>query len=248
MLPVLRLVEASPRRVRELVSIISDEFDLTEEERKTLVRSGGVPLINDRVHWATVRLERAELVAKPERGIVAITPRGRELLAAKPALIDRKLLMQYPEYRDYQSRARTSGVPRGTEDQSPAPTDDDSAALSPDERIDAAAAEISVELRTQLLAKVLEATPDFFERLVLDLLLAMGYGGSRAEAGEQLGRTGDGGVDGVIREDSLGLDVIYLQAKRYKEQNSIGSDAVRSFAFDHLLVRSTTLGHKKVSS
>lgn len=229
MLPVLRSVEAGSRPVRELVSAISDEFHLTDEERSALVPSGGRPLINDRVHWATVGLERAKLITKPERGIVAITHRGRELLATTPALIDRKLLMRYPEYQEYHNRARRPGCHVEPEAGHLAPNDDGSAA-SPEERIDAAAAEINVELRTTLLAKVLEATPDFFERLVIDLLLAMGYGGSRVEAGEKLGRTGDGGVDGVIREDRLGLDLIYLQAKRYQEQNSIGADTVRSFA------------------
>jgi len=189
-----------------------------------------VTVIHSRVGWAKTYLKQAGLVSQPRRGVVELTQRGRDLLASNPPVVNGDVLSRYPEFRAFKERSRPeakpdgSGLPEPDVDRLPTP------AGSPDEQIDGLAAELEADLRSTLLSRIVAASPEFFEQLIVDLILAMGYGGSRADAGERIGRSGDGGLDGVIREDRLGLDQLYLQAKRYQPGNRIGVDAVRSFA------------------
>ena len=232
MLPVLRLCAEKVWLMRELVARVADDLNLTEPEREQMIPSGSMTLINNRVHWAKTYLKQASLVMQPKRAHVAITDQGRALLRRNPPRIDAALLNQYDEFRAFLNRTKSRTVPLAASPAAstalaPAPAAE--ASGTPDEQIASASLTLNEALREDLLARVLECNPAFFEKLIVDLLLAMGYGGSRADAGEQLGGTGDGGVDGVIREDQLGLDRIYLQAKRYQAGNTVGSEAVQAF-------------------
>lgn len=232
MLQVLRLCADKTWVMRDLIARVADDLGLTPAERQQVIPSRSTTLIANRVHWAKTYLKQAGLLEQPRRAHVQISPDGRELLAGNPAKIDIALLQGFPAFRAFWNRTRgadaaSPSVPNGApKAQAPAaPT----AAATPEEQIASASLALDEALRDALLARVLEANPAFFERLIIDLLLAMGYGGSRVDAGEQLGGTGDGGVDGVIREDQLGLDRVYLQAKRYQPGNPVGSEAVQSF-------------------
>lgn len=225
MLPVLRLCADKVWVMRDLIARISDDLDLSGLEREQTIASGNVPVIADRVHWAKAHLKASGLVVQPARGQVAITEHGREVLRRDPARIDAALLR---EFRGLLVRTKPDDTVAANTLAS-MPTALAEAGSTPEEQIASASLALDEALRDALMARVLEGTPAFFEGLIVDLLLAMGYGGSRADAGEQLGGTGDGGVDGVIREDQLGLDRIYLQAKRYQPGNSVGSEAVQSF-------------------
>ncbi len=181
-------------------------------------------VIHSRVGWAKTYLKQAGLVSQPRRGVVELTQRGLDLLQTNPEIVNDECLSKYPEFRAFKVRSRPEVPPEPVVGPPPTP------AGSPDEQIDGLAAELEADLRSTLLSRIVAASPEFFEQLIVDLILAMGYGGSRADAGERIGRSGDGGLDGVIREDRLGLDQLYLQAKRYQPGNRIGVDAVRSFA------------------
>jgi restriction system protein len=230
MLPVLRISAERPWAMRELVSRMADDLNLTEAEREQEIPSGGTRLIANRVHWAKTYLKQAGLLDQPKRGIVQISQRGRDVLSSNPTTIDVPLLMGYPEFQVFLARTKAQkkapAIPSGTHQDL---TPEAAPSSTPEEQLEAASGALNETLREALLARVLEASPASFERLIIDLLLKMGYGGSRADAGEQLGRSGDGGVDGVIREDRLGLDRVYLQAKRYKPGNPIDSPTVQGF-------------------
>jgi restriction system protein len=216
--------------MRDLVSKIAADLQLTEAEREQQKPSDGTPLITNRVHWAKTYLKQAGLLEQPKRGVVQITERGRNVLKAHPSGFDVQYLQQFPEFLRFLGRTKQTDKPAGSEPETvPSQLPEAPATSTPEEQIETASGALSEALRDALLARILEASPASFERLIIDLLLRMGYGGSRADAGEQLGRTGDGGVDGVIREDRLGLDRVYLQAKRYQPGNTVGSDAVQSF-------------------
>ncbi len=221
MLPVLKLGTRGEVRVSDAVELLSDEFSLTPEERKQLASSSSETKMRSRVGWAIHNLVQAKLLRRPKRGYFTITKRGREVLASSPAEISREFLMQFPEYVEkiYDKSSRTSATDAGKGESS-----------TPEEQIDSAYAEITAALRKELLDKVLEGTPEFFERLIVKLFVKMGYGGSLEDAGEHVGRSGDEGVDGIIKEDRLGLDLLYLQAKRYAPGNSVGRPDIQKFA------------------
>lgn len=225
MLPVLRHCAERPWKIRELIDQIANDLRLSDAEREETIPSGGTTTIASRVHWAKTYLKQAGLLEQPRRAYVQIAQRGREVLASNPAKIDNALLQRFPEFTSFLSRtklvSRSAMAPVATVIAEPSST--------PEEQIATASQALTASLRDALLARILESPPAFFERLIIDLLLAMGYGGSRNDAGEQLGRTGDEGVDGVIREDQLGLDRVYLQAKRYKPSNTVGSETVHAF-------------------
>ncbi len=162
----------------------------------------------------------AKLLEKPKRGYFTITPRGREALASSPVEISREFLMQFPEYAEIYGRSSRASVTDIDKDEP----------STPEEQIYSAYEEITAVLRKELLDKVLEGTPEFFERLIVKLFVKMGYGGSLEDAGEHVGRGGDGGIDGIIKEDKLGLDRLYLQAKRYAPGNSVGRPDIQKFA------------------
>ena len=233
MLPVLRLCAEKLWAMRDLVARVADDLSLSQSEREQMIPSGTMTVITNRVHWAKTYLKQAGLVEQPKRAHVQISVRGREVLTRNPAKVDTVLLQGFVEFRDFLRRTKLEDVPSAPATSTaatPAPVIAvPETANTPEEQIASASLTLNESLRDALLARVLEGNPTFFEKLIVDLLLAMGYGGSRADAGEQLGGTGDGGVDGVIREDQLGLDRVYLQAKRYKPGNTVGSEAVQAF-------------------
>jgi restriction system protein len=221
MLPLLR--QTSDEREHpfpELVDALATEFSLTDAERRELLPSGSQFLFANRVGWARTYLKKAGLLSAPKRGFVQITERGLQLLKENPKRIDNKVLRRFPEFLEFQS------VKVGDEKDIP----DIKAAdqLDPQENVEAAYQRIQKQLSAELLAQIKTCSPQFFERLVLDLLLQMGYGGSRRDVGEVIGKSGDGGVDVVIKEDKLGLDAVYIQAKRW-DTGSVGSKEIQAF-------------------
>ena len=220
MLPFLQLLgngKAMP--LKQIRISLSDYFELTDEEREKLLPSGRVSIIRNRVGWARTYLKKAGLITYVGRGICQITERGKQVLSESPEKIDVKYLDQFEEFRTFraQSKAKTENGPITTE----------GTTSTPEESLEQAYEKLKAELSDEILEKILSCSPDFFEQLVVDLLVKMGYGGSRQNAGERLGQSGDGGIDGIIKEDKLGLDTIFLQAKRW--QGSVGRPEIQKF-------------------
>ena len=208
-------------------SDLAKEFNLTDEERAELLPSGKQAIFTNRVQWAKTYLVKAGVLQATKRGHFTITERGREVLAQNPRRIDNSFLDQFEEFRQFRNAAR---LPADSETEGSAQRHRRSKRQPPEERVESASKEIEEDLRAELLDRVLKMSPTFFEKVVVDLLLAMGYGGAGADSGRRIGRTGDGGVDGVIDEDALGLDIVYIQAKRYAPGNVVGVDKVREFS------------------
>jgi restriction system protein len=202
--------------VRDLIARIADDLHLTPAERDQEIPSGGTKLIANRVHCAKTYLKKAGLLEQPTRATVLITQRGREVLNGNPDSIGVQSLLRFPEMQ------ASSISPNCQRSRLSIKVSEPPAILAstPEEQLEVASGALNEAVRDALLTRILEASSASFERLIIDLLLKMGYGGSRADAGEHLGRSGDGAVEGVIREDRLGLDRVYLQAKRYKPDNS----------------------------
>ena len=212
MLPLLELAsDRRPRRLREVVDPLARYFALTDAEIGELLPSGRQTVFQNRVHWARTYLKQAGLLESPKRGWFRITERGSSVLGQKPPKIDNELLFKFKEFRDFRSRSRASTSVRSKELRNEIPDED-----TPKEALERAYATLREELANELQQTVMESSSWFFEQLVVDLLVSMGYGGSLQEAGEVVGRSGDEGIDGIIKEDRLGLDVIYIQAKRWK--------------------------------
>lgn len=222
MLPALKLSATGNVKLKEALEYLSNEFCLTPEEREHLLPSGNMTTMRNRVAWAVSYLFQAKLIQRPQRGFFTITERGKQVLTSPPSNINIKFLEQYPEFLEFRYKKKPS--------KSSTDFNEDPAPETPEEEIDNAYSEITAALKDELLSKVLECSPEFFERTIIGLLVAMGYGGSYEQAGMHLGKSGDGGVDGVINEDKLGLDLIYVQAKRYSPDNSIGRPAIQTFA------------------
>lgn len=226
MLPVLTVAAEGEIRVPVAAQIIADRLGLSDEEREELLPSGRQRILHNRVHWAKFYMTKAGLIDSPKRGVFVASPAGRDLLATKPTRIDVEMLKQIPAFNDYYGQYSTG--PSGVENvgvlQSPS-----SLEATPEEQIDAAYALLTTALKADLLTRILEQSPAFFERLIVDLLVAMGYGGSHEDAARQLGKSGDGGIDGIIDEDRLGLDRIYVQAKRYASGSVVGRPEVQGF-------------------
>jgi restriction system protein len=221
MRPVLATAAAETNGVwkKDLVTRIAAHFKLTDAEREEQLASGENTLAN-RIGWARFYLLRAGLLTSPQRGLVQATEDGRKALQAYPQRIDNTVLKTYPSFAAFINGAKN--------DQAGASATPETAAQTPEERLRTAHDEVQVALKSQLLDRVREGSPAFFERLVVDLLKAMGYGGALG-AGRVLGRSGDNGVDGVIDQDALGLDRIYIQAKRYGPASKISADEIRNF-------------------
>lgn len=228
MLPVLRVAARGEISIGKCIDIIADELKLTDNERTELLPSGKQSIFSNRVHWAKTYLVKSGVLNITRRGYVAATVRGQDILHGNPLRLDNSFLERYPEFLAFRSRS----IPRKEESHSNKPIEVARVVdkATPEERIETTYEEITSELRADLLDKMIAAKPEFFENLIVDLMIAMGYGGSRREAGQRLGRSGDGGIDGLINEDILGLDSIYLQAKRYAIGNAISVDKVREFA------------------
>ncbi len=209
MRPVLSTVQnGAPLPLNELRERVADQFQLNEEERKERLPSGNQTVINNRVGWARTYLNKAGLLTIPAKGMVQITPRGLDVLADGPERITVGWLKQFPEFADFHTAKPQSVI-------SPVALSVVIAETTPDEQLAEAHQALVQSLADELLVQVRAATPRFFEQLVVDLMIAMGYGGSRKEAGKATQATNDDGIDGIIKEDKLGLDVIYLQAKRW---------------------------------
>ena len=222
MLPLLQLAsDGGVHSKQEAVEKLTQKFSLSSEEKSELLPSGTQTIIYNRVGWAQTYMKKAGLLASPKRGHFQITDRGKELLKEKPQKVGVKLLSRYEEFSDFKSIHRT----KDDETLEAAVVDD---FATPEEAIEYGYQKVVATLSEELLSKVKECTPSFFERLVVDLLVSMGYGGSRKEAGEVLGKSGDGGIDGIIKEDKLGLDIIYIQAKRW--DNVVGRPEIQKFA------------------
>jgi restriction system protein len=226
MLPVLKRAALGETRALEVARQLGEEFGLTPEEREQLLPSGKQRVLQNRIHWAKFYLGKAGLLSSPRRGIFVATDVGRALLARNPSRIDVDLLRKYPSFEEFYAGSNVTGAEK-VADISVTP----SAALTatPEEQIEKAFITIQSALRADLLQRILQNTPGFFEGVIVDLLVKMGYGGSRPDAATQLGRSGDGGIDGVINEDRLGLDRVYVQAKRYSDGNVVGRPEVQKF-------------------
>jgi restriction system protein len=242
MLPVLELAARGEASVRDCVAALADKLGLSLEERGEVLPSGKQAVFANRVHWAKTYLVQAGLLESTRRAHFRVTPRGSEVLAKRPDRVSNDLLMHFPEVRDFRARSRSRPGNGGMEPISEVlSTEDLVPSATPEERIEAAYTEITNELRAAILDRITGGTPRFFEKVVVDLLTGMGYGGSRANAGRRVGKTADGGIDGVINEDPLGLDIVYLQAKRYSPDNTVGVDKVREFG-GSLVERGATKG------
>lgn len=223
MLPLLKHVaDGETHSLRAVIECLADEFGLSVDERRELIPSGKQTLLVNRASWARTYLSKAGLLEAPARGSIRITGRGREVLAGNPASLRTKDLHEYPEFAVFKERGRPrrSGRTLGLDESDAEPT--------PEEALQAAYQTLRGDLASELLDHINRSTPAFFERLVVDLIVSMGYGGSRREASEVLGRSGDEGIDGIIKEDRLGLDIIYVQAKRW--QSVVGRPEIQKFA------------------
>jgi restriction system protein len=223
MLPLLKLAEdGKEHRFRDAVELLAIQFELTDGERSELLPSGTAPLFDNRVGWARTYLKQAGLLGSEKRGTFSITERGRDLLAKMPDHIDIGLLNRYGEFRAFRTRREDkSGLGKRAEETV-------TTARTPEDDLAAAYEKLRSSLEEELLDQIKAASPSFFERLVIDLLVAMGYGGSRQDAGRAIGKSGDEGIDGMIKEDKLGLDVVYVQAKRW--ENVVGRPEIQKFA------------------
>lgn len=221
MLPLLKhTADRQEHSVPSLVDALAADFGLTDTERRELLPSGGQMIFDNRVGWARTYIKKAGLILSPRRGFVQITDRGLKVLQENPTRIDTKVLRQFPEFLEFQS-------PK-TDDSKEAPDLVVAEQLDPQENIEAGFHRIQKQLAVELLARIKGSSPEFFEKLVVELLLKMGYGGSRRDAGQAIGKSGDGGIDGVIKEDKLGLDAVYIQAKRWAD-GTVGSKEIQAF-------------------
>lgn len=223
MRPLLRhLSDGQTRLVKDVVHELADEFKLTAEERAQFLPSGGTLTFASRVGWAKTYLKKAGLLVQPKRGFVEITEQGKHVVSDETRQIDSKFLEQFEPFQAFRNAGRSRAAGNGTQLLASVPSD-----LTPDEVIESAHSRWVEALADELLERIKACQPVFFERLVLQLLIKMGYGGSRIEAGKAVGRSGDGGIDGIINEDRLGLDAIYLQAKRW--EGPVGAGPIRDF-------------------
>lgn len=210
MRPVLLAVsDGAAKSLGDVREAVKDHFGLSEQERKKLLPSGNQTVINNRVGWARTYLNKAGLLTIPERGMVQITERGQNALQQGPDRISVAWLKQFPEFHDFHSH-KSKPAPNRSEDE-----EESLEEATPDEQLASAHQSLMASLADEVLDSIRQASPAFFEKLVVDLMISMGYGGSRREAGQATQSTNDDGIDGIIKEDKLGLDTIYLQAKRW---------------------------------
>lgn len=223
MLPLLKLTQdGQEHKVKDAYESIADHFGLSAQEKTEVLPSGGTRIIVSRVSWAATYLKKSKLLEAPRRGYIKITQRGIDVLKQNPETIDNEFLRQFPEFNEFTSLKRKTDN-EGSKDVAVTTN-----SQTPEEVLDNSYEELNADLSQDLLQIIKDSSPSFFELLVIDLLVKMGYGGSRKDAGESVGRSGDEGIDGIIKEDKLGLDAIYIQAKRW--DNVIGRPEVQKFA------------------
>ncbi|MFP4313010.1 MAG: restriction endonuclease [Alphaproteobacteria bacterium] len=209
-------------RTSDCIEIIADNLKLSQEDRDEMLPSGKQPLLMNRIHWARTYLGKAKVITSTRRGHFVITDRGRELLENGPERITIQSLENFSEFQNW----RNASVNK--KDITPKVTHDDNQ-YTPEEIIEHAYSNIDQQLKADILENLYNLTPTMFEQVLIDVLITMGYGGGRAEMGKALGKTNDNGVDGIIKEDELGLDVVYVQAKKYEPTTSIGRPDIQSF-------------------
>ena len=225
MIHVLAASNSGEVRISEVVERIADQLQLSSDERTELLPSGNQTVFTNRVHWAKTYLNKAGLIESTRRGYFRITDRGHTVIASAPPRIDNAFLSQFDEFRQFKDKSAIGSEHADNHEVHAVSISQD----TPDDIMRAAHKQIEVALAQDLLDRIRAAPSAFFERLIVSLLLGMGYGGSAIEAGRALGRSGDDGIDGVVDQDALGLDRVYIQAKRYAEGNNIGSGAIRDF-------------------
>lgn len=227
MLPVLKKSANGEVKISTVIEELSNELELTEDEKADLLPSGKQTVIANRIHWAKTYLKQAGLVDATRRGYFVVSEQGRAILAEKPASIDNCTLETFDKFQQFKNRQRSSDNEEKLLHSDDGNTEDTS--QTPDEAMRAAHRTIENTLRSEMLDKIRSSPPAFFEGLVVNLLVAMGFGGSVTDAGRAIGRSSDGGIDGVIDQDALGLDRVYIQAKRYADGNNVSSGAIRDF-------------------
>ncbi len=221
MLPLLSLAaDGKEHRYRDAVEKLADSFGLPEDERKALLPSGVDKIFSNRVGWAKTFLMKAGLIDSTRRGFFRITDRGHDVLRQKPKRVDMRFLSQFPEYKEFRAikHGKAKVASKGV---------DDSEAQTPEEQLESAHQNLRSSLANEVLQQLKASPAALFEKIVVELLVKMGYGGSRKDAGEAIGKSGDEGIDGIIKEDRLGLDIIYIQAKRWKD--AVGRAEIQKF-------------------
>jgi restriction system protein len=219
MLPLLKFyADGQDHTYREALEALAKEFHLTDEERREMLPSGQQEVFDNRIGWARTYMKKAGLIEAPKRGINKITQRGLDVLKKKPSRIDVNYLSQFQEFKDFRTLRHT----KSEEEPEIEPNN-----KTPEESLEGAYQKIRGDLATDLLQRLKNCSPTFFERLVVEVIVKMGYGGTRKDAGKAVGKSGDGGIDGIIKEDKLGLDAIYIQAKRW--ENTVGRPEIQKF-------------------
>lgn len=227
MLPILRFAgeQAGETTCAAAMEAISEKLNLSEDDLRQMLPSGTQSTITNRVSWAVVYMKKAGLLKSTRRGYFRITERGLSVLKTNPSRLGLADLDKYEEFKAFKTRRATKAFSSRISSE----TDDDTTTSTPSEQLEAGYQSVREDLSDDLLEKLKQVSPAFFERIVVELLVKMGYGGSLVDAGKAIGRSGDGGIDGIIKEDKLGLDVIYIQAKRW-DNNSVGRPEVQQFA------------------
>lgn len=226
MLPLLRFAgDGDEHSFKDAVEALAAEFRLTVAERGEYLPSGQQPVIENRVGWASTYMKKAGLLSAPRRGVLKITDRGRAVLEKPPLRLDLAYLGKFPEFVAFKSLRHKRNADESLSETIVAPREGNE---TPHEAVEAAVDRLRSELAAEILAKIKSSSPVLFEEVVVDLLVKMGYGGSRKDAGQAIGRRGDEGIDGIIKEDRLGLDIIYIQAKKWEA--TVGRPEIQKFA------------------
>jgi restriction system protein len=218
--------DGGEKNINETIAAIANHLRLSDDDRALLVPSGKQTLLGNRVHWARTYLDKAGAIRRTRRSHFQITERGQTLLKENPERIATKTLRQFNEFLEFQNKS-VGNNEEGNENAVGLQVAD---TKTPEENILIAEEQISSQVRAELLDRIAELSPAFFERLVVDLIVSMGYGGSRSNVAKSIGKSGDEGIDGIVNEDPLGLDVVYIQAKRYAADNKIGRERIQQFA------------------
>lgn len=225
MLPVLEVTkDGHEHTIQEVSEAVANALALTDEERSEMLPSNKQRKLVNRVSWAKIYMARAGLIDSVSRGKFKIAQRGKELLESHPSKIDLNTLGHYPEFMDF---LKGTSASKGLSNK-PTNGTQEPVLQTPQELLESSYQALHEQIAADLLERISKSTPGFFERLVIDLLVAMGYGGSKADAARAIGKPGDDGIDGIIKEDRLGLDAVYIQAKRWK--GTVGRPDVQSFA------------------
>jgi restriction system protein len=221
MLPLLGIfADQKEHSIQETTDLLALKYQLSDDDLNEILPSGKQTRFQNRVGWARTYLAKAKLIQSNRRAYYQITSRGQEVLKNRPERIDMKYLERFPEYVKFKEREVTAKPPKPDEPEKP---------KTPEEVFEDAYDQIRANLAESVLENVLKSSPSFFERLVVELLVNMGYGGSRKDAAKAVGQSGDEGIDGTIDEDRLGLDTIYIQAKRWKIDQRVGRPEIQKF-------------------